>query len=115
MEVEGLDVAGGQTNKRKMTSDINIGEKEAERKRILGITERLKSDLKRYSHSAILYYGTRLISRTGRERTSERHNSRQIAMQKLLAGKSENCYLRDPAKEPRQPREPINSHRVMLW
>ena len=115
MEVEGLDVAGGQTNKRKMTSDINIGEKEAERKRIIGVTERLNSDLKRYSHSAGLYYVTRLTSRTGRERTSERHNSRQIAMQKLLAGKSENCYLRVPAKEPRQPREPINSHRVMLW
>lgn len=115
VEVEGLDVAGGQTSKRKMTGDINIGEKEAERKRIIGIAERLSGDLRRSGYSIGLYYGARLISRSGRERTSERHNSRQIAMQKLLAGKNENCYLRDPVKEPRQPREPISLHRMMLW
>lgn len=115
VEVEGLDVSGGQTSKRKMTGDISIGEKEAERKRIIGIAERLNGDLRRYGYFVGLYYGTRLISRTERERTSERHDSRQIAMQKLLAGRNENCYLRDPAKEPRHPRGPINSHRMMLW
>lgn len=47
MEVEGLDAAGGQQHKRKTTGDVNGGEKEAERKRVVGIAERLTGDLKK--------------------------------------------------------------------
>jgi hypothetical protein len=47
VEVEGLEVASGQQNKRKTTSDVNGAEKEAEKKRIIGIAERLTGDLRR--------------------------------------------------------------------
>lgn len=47
VEVDGLDVAGGQQHKRKTTGDVSGGEKEAERKRVIGIAERLNSDLKK--------------------------------------------------------------------
>lgn len=51
VEVEGLEVTSGQQIKRK-ASDSNE-EKDAEKKRVIGIAERLTSDLRR---CVILYY-----------------------------------------------------------
>lgn len=48
MEVEELEVASGQQSKRKTTGEVNGNEKEAERKRVVGLAERLMGDLRRY-------------------------------------------------------------------
>jgi hypothetical protein len=48
VEVEGLEVASAQQSKRKTVSEINGGEKDAEKKRVIGVAERLTGDLRRY-------------------------------------------------------------------
>lgn len=48
MEVEGLEVASAQQSKRKTISEINGGEKDAEKKRVIGVAERLTEGLRRY-------------------------------------------------------------------
>lgn len=48
MEVEELEVASGQQSKRKTTGEVNGNEKQAERKRVVGLAERLMGDLRRY-------------------------------------------------------------------
>ncbi|EEA19068.1 Protein transport protein sec20 [Talaromyces marneffei ATCC 18224] len=47
VEVQGLEVATSQQSKRKPTSDVNGGEKDAEKKRVIGIAERLAGELRR--------------------------------------------------------------------
>lgn len=48
VEVEELEVASGQQSKRKTTGEVNGNEKQAERKRVVGLAERLMGDLRRY-------------------------------------------------------------------